>query len=95
MCFESGIDSCTDWEKNRVLNAEILIELCGGNIFDTISVAKKYGGIKVNVSVKTLERMAVRKMADAGLTMKAISNALELPITRVKRIITKEVERGK
>lgn len=77
---------------NREINADILVDLCGGNILETIAVARKYNGIKVTVSLKTLERMAVKRFADAGLSILSISEALQIPKSRVTRIITKEVE---
>lgn len=79
------------WNLNREINADILVDLCGGNMLDTIAVARKYNGIKVTVSLKTLERMAVKRFADAGLSIIAIAEALQIPKSRVERIITKEV----
>lgn len=80
------------WNFNREINADILVDLCGGNILETINVAKKYNGIKVTVSLKTLERMAVKRFADAGWSILSIAEALQISKSRVTRIITKEVE---
>ncbi len=81
------------WELNREINADMLVELCGGNILDTIFVAKKYNGMTVHVSLKTLERMAVKRLSAIGWSIEAIANALDITKARVTRIMIKEVER--
>jgi hypothetical protein len=73
-------------------NAQALIDLCGGNIFDAIERSKKYSGSKLFVATKTLERMAVKKMAIVGYTVEQISEMLSINKNRVERIISKEIE---
>lgn len=75
-----------DWNKGRESNADILIDLCGGNIFETIERARHYQGIKVTVSLKTLERMAVKKFLSLGFKPDIIAQALDISTERVEYI---------
>lgn len=81
------------WERDREINADMLVELCGGNMFNTIAMAKKYNGMTVHVSLKTLERMAVKRLSAIGWSIEAIASSLDITKARVRRIMIKEVER--
>lgn len=71
-------------EESREINADILIDICGGNIFETIKRGKFYNGITINISVKTLERRLIDKLLDLGWSVQSVADATNININRIK-----------
>lgn len=80
---------------SREANADMLIGLCGGNLFVTLFRAREYEGISFTVGLKTLERRAVCELHGAGLGRDQISNMLSISKRRVKYILSREQKREK
>lgn len=75
------------YNKNTLsMNVEILIDLCGGNLFETLHKARRYERIKINITKKTLEREIVKKLIDLGWKNIAICEALGVLPNTVSKI---------
>lgn len=71
-------------ETMQQLNADIFVEICGGNIFNALKIAKKYPNLEIQITLKKFERIICDKLIKQGWSDENIAKALNIYKQRVK-----------
>lgn len=83
------------YEKlSRDANFEILVDICDGNMFKALQVARRYNRMKITISLKTIERKIIANLIKAGWSKEEIAKSVGVVPARLNEAI-RRIENGK